>query len=298
MDRTIPALTVCLVLMTASVLAQHPVSIMVAPYADADSEALFNRMQHDEGYIAAISVINSALIGMGYQHTLDLRTLNEVRERRRWTTEGEVKSDRMKDAIEYAPVDVLIETAVVWTDPPGDPASRQVKLRLKAVDKYTGAIYADDADLVSEQREFPDLAYAVNHLLKEERSDQFKAFLQRMETSYEKVVRDGRSIQIKFEVCQRCTIGLSDRVGADRLSDKIEECIRTNAFKHQYSLVGESDNYMDLTVQVPVTDETGASVTPGLFIRKKVDDYFYQLGFETKCMVMGGWISIILKKRV
>lgn len=271
-------------------------TLMVVPFS-TEGRNVLERMEKDPGYREAISGINSALIDMGYRNTLDFKTHKEIIDQRHAITRAETWSGALKEYIEQAKVDVIIEAEINWIDPPGNPRDRQARLKLKAVDKYTGAVYADNAFIQSFQREFPGLAVAVNHALTKDGAEQFRKFLQQLDASYQVLLREGRSVNIKFELGTTSKVTLSDRINGERLAHKLEECLRKIAFQGRYRPMGSSAVYMDFTVQVPVVDEAGAYISPNLYLGNKVDDYFYQLGFEVKMLQINNWINFILQEK-
>jgi hypothetical protein len=264
------------------------ISIMVIPVNAKDSVT---------GYQEAISVINSALINMGYRNTLDFKTHKETVDKRRMMTQGTARTGELKYYIEQAEADVIIEADIIWSDPPADPRSRQARVKLKAVDKYTGAVYADNAFIQSMQREFPSLAVALNHALTKDGAEQFKQFLGQLDASYQVLLKEGRAVNVKFEMATKSRATWNDRVGEERLSDKLEEYIQQLALAHRYRALGSSAEYMDFTVQVPIIDESGAFVSPNTFLRKKLDAAFYKLGFDVDVSQVNNWVNFTLLKR-
>lgn len=293
---TICSITVMSQDMASTALDRSRLSIMVLPHNPYKSDVL-EKIEKEPGYKEAISSINSALVNMGYTNTLDQRTLMENITDWAGTTSDKVRSEKMNIFIQNAPADILIEAEIFWTDPPGDPKDRQVRLSLKAVDKYNSNIYADNASIRSAQREFPSLQAAVDHVLKFEGQAEFKKFLTQLDSSYSKIIREGRPVNMKFEIALGSRLRLSDRIGFDRISDKIEACVRRNAFEGKYQLRGEGDYYMELSVRVPVADKNGASISPSLYMRKKLDDYLFEQGLQADFSIVGSWINFMLVKK-
>ena len=271
------------------------ISIMAVPVSSTNN--VLEKLEKDPGYSEAISAINSALINKGYRNTVDFKTHKEVIDKRRIMTQTTARSGDMKYYIEQASVDVLIEAEIIWTDPPGNPHNRQARVKLKAVDKYTGAVYADNAFIQSKQREFPGLPVAVNHALTEDGKEKFNQFLDQLDNSYQVLLKEGRAVNIKFEMGTKSRVTLNERIDDERLSDKLEDCIRKIALGGRYRSLGSSAEYMDFSVQVPLMDDKGAYVSPNVFLRKKVDTYFYQLGFEADCMQVNNWINFTLQQK-
>ena len=52
------------------------------------------------------------------------------------------------------------------------------------------------------------------------------AILIQLDAQYAVLLTEGRPMQVKFEVAANSTLTLTDRVGAERLSDKIVQCIK------------------------------------------------------------------------
>jgi len=271
-------------------------TIMVVPYVSG-SEDIGGRLERDTGYRNAISGINSALINMGYTKTVDFRTRQDNKDNKHFIRNGRPSTDRMEGNIENAPVDVLIETEITWIDPPGNPRNRRARLRLKAVDAYTDAVYADIPSIQSAQREFPDLSTAVEAALERDGRTQFRTFLAQLDTSYSNLLRNGRQVNIQFDLGTEATDKFSDLAGDERLADKIEGFIRQQAFHGQYEVVGETGSYMQFSVYVPIVDEHGASQTPSWFMGRTLNNYFRQWGYEVKLATMRNWLNFTLQKK-
>jgi hypothetical protein len=272
-------------------------SIMVRPYSANDTN-IVRRIEQDPGYKDALSAINSTLIDMGYTRSMDPATyLQNARERNDFTHGKAGPTSEISQLIQKAPVDIFIDTEITWIDPPGNPRNRQVKLLLKAVDKYTGAIYAVNSAIASYQRAFPDLSSAVEHCLKGEGKLEFQKFLDQLDNSYARVMKEGRMVNMRFETGVTSSLKLTDRIGNERLSDRIEACVRRNAFKHKYKLNGINEDYLEFIAWVPAVDETGVSVSPYLYMGKKVDDDFQEAKLTVDIVVKGSWINFILQQR-
>ncbi|SFE17900.1 hypothetical protein SAMN05518672_104779 [Chitinophaga sp. CF118] len=269
-------------------------SLMVMPDTSGVASIL-SKVETDNAYKSAITEVNNALINSGYKNTLDFKTNEERIARNRDPTKEESKSDWIRLCIEAAPVDVFIETSIHWLGT-GDSPDRQVQLSLKAVDKYTSAVYAD-AVLSSQRREFPSLEKAVSNTLKIDAQEAFEQFLKQLDYSYNKVLKEGRQANMQFEIDKASKVLITDRVNNRRISDRIEEYVEKKAFKGQYKIIGEGPAYMDIVVQVPVIDDKGNAVTPSRFLGRGMDDYFYEMGFNIKYVSSGRLMKFVLKEK-
>jgi len=271
-------------------------SFMVVPYASYGTDSLAT-VHMNAGFEAARSEINSVLISRGYKNTADVKLSGFLADERSMLTQSKTSFDDIKAALEKAPADVLIQVDVVWIDPPGNPRNRQAQLWLKAIDRYNGIIYADKASLQSKQREYPDLQTAVKNAVRLDAAVEFQSFIQQLEASYASVLAEGRMMNVKFELGKGSDVDLSSRIDGDLLSDKIEEFISKNSYKGQFRSIASYDTYMDFTVQVPLIDESGRSVSPNQYLNKKVNEYFYKSGLDVKCIVQKSWINFVLIKK-
>jgi hypothetical protein len=271
---------------------------MVVPYTFGNkNEDILLRLERDTGYKNAISVINSALIDMGYSKTLDFRTWKQNIDEQDPITGDKTWYEKINGYIEKAPVDIIIETEVTWINPPGDSRNRQARLRLMAIDKYTSAIYADNGSIQSAQREFPDLATAVESALGRDGRAQFNKFLGQLDASYMNIMANGRQVSVRFSISNtNAELRFPELVGDERLSDKIEGFIRQKAVRHQYT-VSESPSYMDFKVVVPVMDQDSVPQTPSWFLRRAMDSSFRTWGLDVNYSVYGNWINFTLLKR-
>jgi|GEM_PF-3502973 len=272
-------------------------TIMVVPYVSG-SQDIEGRLERDSGYKNAISSINSALINMGYTKTVDFRMRRDNKDGKHFMLNGRPSTGRMEINIENAPVDVLIETEITWIDTPGNPRDRRAKLHLKAIDAYTNAVYADNSSIQSAQREFPDVSTAVEAALERDGRAQFRTFLTQLDTSYSKLLRNGRQVNIQFDLGKETAEKFSDLAGDERLADRIEGFIRQQAFHGQYELAGETGTYMQFSVYVPIVDEDGMSQTPGWFLRRTLDSYFRQWGYAVDYATMRNWLNFTLQKKI
>lgn len=269
-------------------------SLMVMPDT-LGTESTLSKVETDHAYKAAITEVNSALLRSGYKNTLDFRANEERITRNQQITKETSKNDWIRLCIEAAPVDVFIETSIRWVESADAPA-RQVQISLKAVDKYTSAVYADVV-LLSKQRQFPCLDRAVSNTLKIDGLEAFEKFLVQLDHSYMQVLKEGRQVSMQFEIDKTSQVQLSDRVENHRISDKIEEYVGQRAFKGHYKIIGESPAYMDIAVQVPLIDDMGNTITPSRFLGRGVDDYFYEMGFNVQYVSSGRLMKFILKKK-
>lgn len=290
-----------LIFLSASVHAQDKdrmkmdrsqLSLIVVPIVNEAKSEIEN------DYYSAISEINSALLKSGYKNTLDFKTQQENIISQRAFTAAHSKSDQMKIIIEKAPADICIETKIRWMDSPPGATARQLQLSLKAVDKFTNAIYSD-AILLSQHREFPGMDKAVETTLRIDGKDAFSRFLEQLDESYKTVLNEGRQVNMQFEVEATSDFTIGKRIGDVRLSEKIEDYVRekANAFNGQYKVIGESPDYMNILIQVPLVDTAGHAVTPGNFVGRGMDNYFSQLGLEVIYATKGTLLKYVLKQK-
>lgn len=280
---------------TAPVQAQNPdstrfdrsqLTLMVVPQMGAT----------DNGYTAAIAELNNALLDKGYRNTLDEATRQHNVTDQRIFTSAIARSDSMKIFIEEAPADIRIEAEMHWMEQPAGDAARQLQISLKAVDNYTGALYAQGI-IQSKPRQFPGMEKAVQNTLKLDGKEAFEKFVARLDQSYARVIKEGRLLNLQFEVDYAGEVRLTDRIEGERITEKIETYIKQKAFKGQYRITGESPAYMGITALVPVVDERGIAVSPGSFLARGLDNYFYALGLEVMYASKVNLYKFVLKKR-
>jgi hypothetical protein len=258
--------------------------------------AVSDEMEND--YYTAISEINSALLKNGYKNTLDFKTQQENIISNRAFTAAHSKSDRMKIMIETAPADIYIETKMRWMDMQAGSTARQLQLSLKAVDKYTNAIYGD-AVILSQHREFPGMDRAVETTLRVDGLEAFNRFLDQLDQSYRTILKEGRQVNMQFEVAATSDFTIDKKIGDTRLSETIENYVRekANDFKGQYKIIGESPDYMNILIQVPIVDMDGRAVTPSKFVGRGMDNYFSKLGLEVMYATKGTLLKYVLKQK-
>lgn len=268
-------------------------SVMAVLASDSGDKKINNSY-----YNSAISKINSALIDMGYSKTIDASKQKVLIDNKSSLNEGKTRSREINTLIEHAPVDLIIETEITWIDPPGNPRDRQVRLHLKAVDSYTGAVYADNSSIQSSRREFADLGEAVDIAISRDGSRQFKSFLDQLDSSYIKLMKTGRLVSIQFGVDRESMAKFTDLIGNENLSDKIISFLRLKAFGGQCQVVGESETFMQFNVAIPLVDNDGIHSSPSWYLRKDIDAYFRQLGYAVRPAVVGNYVHFTLIKRI
>lgn len=251
----------------------------------------------DNGYTAAITELNSALLDSGYKNTLDAATRQHNVADQRMFTSSVSRTDSMKIFIEETPADIRIEAEMHWMEQPAGDAARQLQISLKAVDNYTGALYAQSV-IRSKPRQFPGMEKAVQNTLKLDGKEAFEKFLTRLDQSYAGIIKDGRLLNLQFEVDYASEIRLTDRVGAERITEKIETYVKQKAFKGQYRITGESPAYMSIIALVPVVDERGVAVSPGSYLARGLDNYFYAIGLDVMYASKVTLHKFVLKKRL
>lgn len=269
-------------------------SVMVVPYTSG-SENPLARIESDPGYRNAISDINNELIRMGYSNTLDFKTYKEATDKQHGMQEGKTWSEKINLYIENAPVDLVIRTEITWIDPPGNPRDRQVKIRLTAIDKYTSAVYADNATIQSAQREYPDMAAAVLSALSKDGNIQFKDFLEQLDNSYSGIITNGRQVAIQFAIDRENSNDFSEVFAGGELRDTIEAFVRRKALNGRYTL-SESDSYLSFKVVIPVIDEAGRPQTPTWFITREISGCFRKWHYRVSLKTIGNWIIFTLLK--
>lgn len=274
------------------------VSIMVVPYTSQGSpEQILQAIESNGSYRRAIAFIQEALIAQGYEQLLDFREhMAQVDASIRMTVDF-TADNRMKEYIERAPVDIYIETEIEYMDPPDQPRMRQARISLKAIDKYNAAIYAANAAINSYQREFVDIAQAVDKAIRQDGAAEFNKFLRQLDTACKSLHLAGPPIKLKFEVADTSGLSLLERVGSARIADKIKPVIKQLAYKGRYKLMGEHEKLIRYTMRIPPVDEQGNPVLVNDLIRSRVDQQFADLGITYTYSVVGNWIIFILQDR-
>ncbi len=296
--RVIYSMLLCFVCFAAPLKAQNrsQLSVMIMPDTTAGLPAVLEKVATDNAYRAVTAKLTSALLENGYRNTQDAGThLEQVRGARWFTSDSTLGGDKMRLFIESAPADILIAPALHWMEAPDGRPYRRLQLYLKAVDKYTGNVYAD-ALLQSKERAFSNLEEAAHTTLTIDGKEAFVRFLTRLDKSYEVVMKEGRPMDMQFEISLNSGVRLSDRVGQEgrRISELIEACVREKALNGQYKVVGVSASYMHIIVQAPVIDAAGRSVTPENYLGNGVEDCSYRKGVQMRHVARGALLKFIL----
>lgn len=284
------------------VVNQVQPSIMIIPYVSSSEDALV-KYEGDAEYRLLIDKIANHFDQRGFS-TIDFKTELENAKSERLLDQGTgVKTDLMTLVKTNSPADIHVETEIIAE--PGLYNGRLVRIRLKAIDKYSSMALAtagdSDANAVkSTSKRTNSLVPMVEEAMK---SEVIEDFLNILQSKFSEIVENGRTIKVRIKVNENCQYTLSEEIGDDYdyLSDIIIEMVKRTAFKgyHKIRSSTKYQLYFD-QVKIPLRDANGNNYNAaeyGRDLRKKIRRVMGENGKDCRvnANVTSGEISIILE---
>lgn len=221
-------------------------TIMVVPFTK-EGEDIRNVLEADVNKRAVLTSIKEAFDNRGFS-TVDF--LGKVRAT---SSQGAMhandQSDIVSDIINNSGADIFITAEI---DINSSSQGTSVKIIMNAYDNYTGASLANKMGdsgrfYTSDISKLADVAIKKNMDL----------FLNNMQTKFNDIVANGRSIMINIGIDEGSDVLMSNEVGdeGNLLSDAIEMWMEENAYKNYYHIQGTSDLAMVFDdVKIPLKD--------------------------------------------
>lgn len=170
-------------------------------------------------------------------------------------------------------------------------SGNSVKIILKACDVSNGAVLSskvgDSGELYSN-----DVGALATRAMARISSE----FLNDIQSSFNRIALEGRTISIDFRIAEGVDIDFSSEVGADedQLGDVITDWIEDNAYKNNFGKSNVTDLYITFPgVKVPIRDEEGNNYNPGIFGRK-LRNFLKQYGIKAKVDKLGYSFHVII----
>ncbi len=244
-------------------------TVMVIPYT-TEGNAIA-KFENDPAYRAAIGEINNALIKLGYSNTLDLREQRALIDK--FKNRGSTQNDDLKELIQELPADIVIEAELEWIESGED---KQVRVALKAIDKHTATLYANNPGIRSQQRNFLNLQEAVEAALRRDGKKQFEAFLEQMEAS----LLLGRQVPFRFEVATVTPLNYKTIIEGKPLMEWVKDALAQHGKDQFYRITGESANLIQGFSIEPIIDAQGFYIQPCSALCSGVGEFMRGIGIN------------------
>ncbi|MGV0846641.1 DUF6175 family protein [Empedobacter falsenii] len=120
-------------------------------------------------------------------------------------------------------------------------------------------------------------------------------FLNVMQTKFDQIVKDGRSIILNISIDKESSYTFDSDVGDVSLGEKIENWIADNSYKNNYSFPVISEFLMVFDqVRIPLFDQNGRNYSPNKF-SKSLENYLKAYGLKLKTTYLGNTQNIIIQ---
>ncbi len=120
-------------------------------------------------------------------------------------------------------------------------------------------------------------------------------FLNVMQTKFDQIVKDGRSVILNISIDKESTYTFDTEVGEESLGEKIENWVADNSYKNNYSFPSISEYLMVFDqVRIPLFEQNGRNYSPNKF-SKSLENYLKVYGLKLKTTYLGNTQNIIIQ---
>ena len=234
---------------------------------------------------------------------LVLSKIREAFDRRNYTTvafESRLKAQSANNAlaqnaqkdlksmiIQGSGADIYVEVEYILNE---STSGNSVKIIMKACDVSTGAALANK-DAFSGQFYTNDIGRLAGAAV-EKVSDDFLSVIQ---SKFDDIVTNGRSIAVDFTIDSASSITLQHEIDGTELADLITDWMANHSFQNNYHIQGSSE--MELIfddVRIPLRDNNGRNYNIQMFDRE-LRQYLRQLGLKVAHTTKNNTLVITFK---
>jgi hypothetical protein len=239
--------------------------IMVIPYTK-EGEDIRKVLEADIARRVAVAKIKESFDNRGFTTRDFVATLKAVATDGAFT--GDNQTDLKSQIIEASGADIYVEVEV-YEQKSGNGNS--ARLILSAYDAFT-AFSLSNKTGSSGQFYTDDFSRLVERCLKqkgaENQPEMLEDFLNVMQTKFTDVVKNGRSVTIRFSLSQDAAYTFDTEFGekSEPLSDVLETWMGNNAYKNYYNPPKTTAKLVLFdAVRIPLRDDNNRNYTPSKF---------------------------------
>lgn len=281
-------LTIVLVLFTVVGYGQEAThvqpKIMVVPYMTEGGD-IRQKIEQDPNIRVVLSKIREAFDKRGFT-TIDFETKLKAQSTNNALSENS-QSNRASMVIQNSGADIYVEVEYIYTPSSG---GNSVKVLMKACDVSTGGALANK-DAFSGQFYTEDVgrlaAAAVEKVADE--------FLNVIQTKFDDIVSNGRSISLDIKVDANSSLSLHHEINGEELADYIEDWVADHAYKNNYHSQGSTEIELIFDdIRIPLQDENGRNYNINQFDRE-LRQMFRKLGVQVGHTTRNNTLVITIK---
>ena len=258
--------------------------IMVMPYV-AEGVDIRQTIETDPNIRIVLSKIREAFDKRGFT-TIDFETKLKAQSANNALSDN-AQTNRRSMIIQSSGADIYVETEYIYTP---SQAGNSVKVLMKACDVSTGGALASK-DAFSGQFYTEDVGRLAGAAV-EKVADEFLNVIQ---TKFDDIVENGRSISLDIKIEESATHSLHEEMGESELVDQIEDWVADHAYKNNYHIQGSTEVEMIFDeIRIPLKDENGRNYNINQFDRE-VRQLFRKLGIKVSHVSKNNTLVITIK---
>ncbi|MFN8267341.1 MAG: DUF6175 family protein [Chitinophagales bacterium] len=237
-------------------------TVLVVPFTSTGESALSLYEQKFE-YRTIVNEISNAINKRGFSPQDLQEVIAKIKENSAIKKLDDVETNPIQEILDNTSADIVVKAEINVNN-----ENNSVGILMKAIDKATGKVLFTSPLLSSPSFKTTDYAYIVQRLLNQD--DAIGTFLTGLSGELQKVVLNGRSIQISIVQNANSTYNLEDEnTNGDYLSDLFIDWVKKNAYKNYYKIKTQTakELYFD-EVRIPIKDETGNNYDINTFARE------------------------------
>lgn len=258
--------------------------IMVMPYV-TEGVDIRQTIETDPNIRIVLSKIREAFDKRGFT-TIDFETKLKAQSANNALSDN-AQTNRRSMMIQSSGADIYVETEYIYTP---SQAGNSVKVLMKACDVSTGGALASK-DAFSGQFYTEDVGRLAGAAV-EKVADEFLNVIQ---TKFDDIVENGRSISLDIKIDESSTHSLHEEMGESELVDQIEDWVADHAYKNNYHIQGSTEVEMIFDeIRIPLKDENGRNYNINQFDRE-VRQLFRKLGIKVSHVSKNNTLVITIK---
>lgn len=265
-------------------IVQVQPKIMVIPYVTQGVD-IRETIESDPNVRLVLSKVREAFDRRGYT-TIDFENRLKAQ-----SVNNALAQDAQRDMkgmiIQGSGADIYVEAEYLFNE---SSSGNNVKIIMKACDVSTGAALASK-DAFSGQFYTDDIGRLAGAAV-EKVSDEFLCVIQ---SKFDDIVANGRSIAVDFTIDSASSITLQEEINGTELADLITDWMASHSFKNNYHLQGSTKTELIFDdVRIPLRDDNGRNYNIQMFDRE-LRQYLRQLGLKVAHATKNNTLVITFK---
>lgn len=258
--------------------------IMVMPYVTEGND-IRQVIETDPNIRLVLSKIREAFDKRGFT-TIDFETKLKSQSSNN-VLSNNAQTNLSAMVIQGSGDDIYVETEYIYTP---SANGNSVKVLMKACDVSTGGSLANK-DAFSGQFYTEDIGRLAGAAVEKVADD----FLNVIQTKFDDIVENGRSIILDIKVDEAASLTLHQEVNGEELVDQIEDWVAEASYKNNYHIQGGTELEMIFDdIRIPLKDTNGRNYNISQFDRE-IRQFFRKLGIQVSHVTKNNTLVITIK---